>query len=559
MFRLYKVASKFSYCAARSFAQGKLIKMGIPARDTLLDGCNKLADAVQITLGPKGRNAAVHGTYMTPKITKDGATVAKDIAFWDKFKNAGAALLKEVAAKTNEEAGDGTTTATILTRFIFKEGCKAVAAGMNPTDIRRGIMMASEAIVEKLKKMAIPVKGKEDYQHIATISANGDIEVGRMIASVYEKTGKDATISVTEGKTLKTELEFVEGLKFNRGYISPYFITNPNEGKVELENPLILLLNQKISNIRSILHLLEHAIKVNRPLLIVCEELDSEVLATLLVNKLKGGLRVCAVKTPSYGEIRKGILEDLAICTGGEFVNEEAGIILDKTTPAVLGSAKKVEITKDDTIILHGAGDKQKIETRIKDLKEEREKATSTFDKEKLDERLGRISGGVAVIKAGGSSEMEINELKDRLNDALCATKAAAEEGILPGGGVALLYASEVLKELKPKNFDQQVGIDIIKAACKVPTATICNNAGFEGSVVVDKLMSEKKTEFGFDAIKGEYVDMIKTGIIDPLKVVRTALVDAAGVSSLMITSEAVIVDDPNAPKLPHGAHGHQH
>ncbi len=542
MFRLFKVASKFTYPGVRCF--GKQIKMGAEARAKMLEGCNGLADAVQITLGPRGRNAALEKPYTTPKITKDGATVSKDVAFWDKFKNLGSSLLKEVAAKTNDEAGDGTTTATLLTRFIYKEGCKAVASGMNPLDVRKGVMMAVEAIVDQLQKMTTPVKGKEDYHNVATISANGDEKIGQIIASVYEKTGKDATVTVSEGKTLTTELEFVEGVKFNRGYISPHFITDPTTGKAELENPYILLVNQRISNIPSILKLLEHCVQQNRPLLLVCEDIDSEPLTTLIVNKLRGGLRICAVKAPSFGDNRKAVLEDIAISCGAQLIMEEAGILLDKAEPSVLGSAKQAIITKDDTIIMHGAGDKQKVADRVNDIKAEREKATASFDKEKLDERIGRLTGGVAVIKAGGASEIEVTELKERLNDALSAARAAAEEGILPGGGVSLLYASQALKDLKPKNVDQQHGIEIIKAACKVPCRTISNNAGYEGAVVVDKLLTDMKAGVGFDARTGKYVDMMKAGIVDPLKVVRTALVNASGLSSLMITTEAAIVDE---------------
>lgn len=503
----------------RSIGTGKEICFGIEARKRLLQGCEKLADAVQLTLGPKGRNVVLDKGYGIPKITKDGVTVAKEIEFSDKYMNIGASLIKEVASKTNDEAGDGTTTATILARYLFKEGCKAVAAGMNPMDVRKGIQLAVDAVIDKLKEMSIPVKGKQEIENVATISANGDKNIGNLIASIYEKSGKDATVTVTEGKTLKTEVEIVEGLKFDRGYISPYFITDAKSGKVELKDAKILLVDKKISNVQSILHLLEHCIQTNSPILIIAEDVDTEPIATLIVNKIKGVVKVCAVKAPSFGDNRKATLEDIAISCGAQVVSEELGMQLEKTDPSILGSAKQVIVTKDDTIIMHGAGAKADVENRITVLKDLKEKSTLTYDKEKLEERIGRLTGGVAVIKVGGASEVEVNELKDRINDALCATKAASEEGIVPGGGMALLHCSKVLEKLKGENFDQNHGIEIVEKACRVPCKAICDNAGYEGSVIVDKSLSEGKPHVAFDAAHGVVVNMIDTGVIDPTKV----------------------------------------
>eukprot|EP00831_Metopus_contortus_P004579 TRINITY_DN1169_c0_g4_i5.p1 TRINITY_DN1169_c0_g4~~TRINITY_DN1169_c0_g4_i5.p1 ORF type:complete len:611 (-),score=137.96 TRINITY_DN1169_c0_g4_i5:4-1668(-) len=519
----------------------------------MLEGVDKLADAVQVTLGPKGRNVVIDKSYGSPKITKDGVTVAKEISFSNKYMNIGASLIKDVASKANDEAGDGTTTATILARYIFKEGCKSVAAGMNPMDLRRGIQMAVDEVIEKLKQMSIPVKGKEEIQNVATISANGDDNIGRLIASIYEKSGKDATVTVTDGKTLHTEIETVEGLKFDRGYISPYFITDPKAGKCELENPYILIVDKKITNIQSILHLLEHSVTANKALLIISEDIDSEPIATLVLNKLRGGLRVCAVKAPGFGDNRKATMEDIAISCGAQLVSEDVGMQLEKCEPTILGTAKSVIITKDDTIIMHGAGDKKTIEDRINILKDLKNNTNSTYDKEKLDERIGRMTGGVSVIKVGGASEVEVGELKDRINDALCATKAASEEGIVVGGGSALLYASKTLEKLKGKNFDQNHGIEIVQKACKIPCKAICDNAGYEGAVIVDKLIEEDKVSMGFDASIGKKVDMIENGIVDPTKVVRCALVDASGVASLMITTEAVIAEEEKPDKQASG------
>ncbi len=466
---------------ARCFAVGKDINFGVEARSKMLEGCNRLADTVQVTLGPKGRNAALEKSYGSPKITKDGVSVAKDIFFYDRAINVGAMMLHDVATKVNDEAGDGTTTATILTRSIFRDGCKAVASGMNPMDVRRGIQLATELVVDQLKEMSTPISTKADYQNVATISASGDKEIGSIIAQIYEKTGKETTITVAEGKTLRTELEFVEGLKVDRGYLSPYFITDPKTGKVELENAKVLVINKRITNVKSIVHLLEHCLKTNSPILIVAEDVESEALSTLIVNKVKGGLKICAIKAPSYGEHRQGILEDIAIRCGGQMIKEEAGMTLEKSEPSMLGTAKKIIIDKDFTVILGGAGDKKEVAKRVEELNGLKAKATSNYDKGKLGERIGRLIGGVAVIKAGGSSEVEVNELKDRLNAALCATKAASEEGIVIGGGVALLYASQTLRDIRGKNADQHVGIEIVMRACRVPCKTICDNAGFEG------------------------------------------------------------------------------
>lgn len=534
----------------RFIGSGKEICFGIEARKRLLEGCDKLADAVQLTLGPKGRNVVLEKSYGPPKITKDGVTVAKEINFSNKYMNIGASLIKEVASKTNDEAGDGTTTATILARYLFKEGCKAVAAGMNPMEVRKGIQIAVDAVIEKLKQMSIPVKGKEEIQNVATISANGDESVGKLISSIYEISGKDATVTVTDGKTLHTEVEIVEGLKFDRGYISPYFI-NTKTGKVEYENPKILLVDKKISNTQSILHLLESCVQTNVPLVIIAEDMDSEPMTTLILNKLKVGLKVCVVKAPSFGDNRKATLEDIAISCGAQLVSEELGMTLEKTDPNVLGTAKQIIITKDDTIIMHGAGAKQDVNERIESLKKLKEKSNSSYDKEKLEERIGRLTGGVAVIKVGGASEIEVNELKDRINDALCATKAASEEGIVPGGGMALLHASKSLESLKGKNFDQNHGIEIVQKACRIPCKAICDNAGYEGAVIVDKSLSEGKGEVAFDAGTGKVVNMLEAGVIDPTKVVRSALVNASGVASMMITTEAAVVEEDKPDKQP--------
>ena len=528
---------------------GKVIKFGTEARQLMLEGCDMLADAVQVTLGPRGRNVVIDRTFGTPKITKDGVTVAKDIEFSNRFHNIGANLVKQVASKTNDEAGDGTTTATILARAIFKEGCKSVAAGMNPMDLRRGIQMAVDEVVFGLKNLSIPIKSKDDIYNVATISANGDKHIGGLIAGIFEKLGPMGTITVAEGKSIETEVEYVEGLKWDRGFISPYFVTDPKTSKVEFNNAMILLVDKKISSVQSILPFLEASMQQQKPLLLVAEDVESEALATLVVNKLRGGLKVAAVKSPGFGDNRRNTMQDIAIATGATFVSEELGNSLEGADLSVLGHAKQVIITKEDTIIMGGAGAKEEVDERVDAIRQQMDNTTSEYDREKLQERSGRLTGGVAVIKVGGSSEVEVGELKDRIQDALCATRAATDEGIVVGGGAALLYASEGLNKLKGDNFDQDVGIGIVKKACRIPCKTICQNAGFEGSIVVDKLVEGKDHTKGFDAAKGEYVIMKNAGIVDPTKVVRTALVDASGVASLMITTEAMIVSEPEEKK----------
>ncbi|KAJ7539469.1 hypothetical protein O6H91_11G094700 [Diphasiastrum complanatum] len=527
----------------------KEIKYGVEARALMLQGVEQLADAVKVTMGPKGRNVIIEQSFGSPKVTKDGVTVAKSIEFKDKLKNVGASLVKQVANATNDVAGDGTTCATVLTRAIFSEGCKSVAAGMNAMDLRRGINLAVDAVVKHLKSRAKMISTSEEIAQVGTISANGDREIGELIAKAMEKVGKEGVITVSDGKTLYNELEVVEGMKLDRGYISPYFITNAKTQKCELENPLILIHEKKISGLNTILPLLEHVVRDQRPLLIVAEDVESDALATLIVNKLRGGLKICAIKAPGFGENRKANLQDLAVLTGGQLISEDLGLKLEKVQPDMLGSAKKVTISKDDTIVLDGAGDKKSIEERCEQIRDSISASTSDYDKEKLQERLAKLSGGVAVLKIGGASEVEVAEKKDRVNDALNATKAAVEEGIVPGGGVALLYASRELEKLQTENFDQKVGAQIIQNALKTPTYTIAANAGVEGAVIVGKLLEQNDLNLGYDAAKGEYVDMVKAGIIDPVKVIRTALVDSASVSSLMTTTEAVVTEIPKDEK----------
>lgn len=515
----------------------------------MLKGVEELADAVKVTMGPKGRNVVIEQSFGAPKVTKDGVTVAKSIEFKDKGKNLGASLVKQVANATNDEAGDGTTCATILTRAIFAEGCKSVAAGMNAMDLRRGISVAVNTVVATLKSRARMISTSEEIAQVGTISANGDREIGELIAKAMEKVGKEGVITITEGKTLYNELEVVEGMKLDRGYISPYFITNPKNQKCELEDPIILIYEKKISSINGVVRVLELALKRQRPLLIVAEDVESEALATLILNKLRAGIKVCAIKAPGFGENRKAILEDLAILTGGELITEELGMNLEKVDANMLGSCKKATTSKDDTIILDGAGDKKAIEERCEQIRAAIKSSTSDYEIEKLQERLAKLSGGIAVLKIGGASETEVSEKKDRVTDALNATKAAVEEGIVPGGGVALLYASKELDFLPTANFDQKIGVQIIQNALKTPAYTIASNAGVEGAVVVGKLLEQHDPDLGYDAAKGEYVDMVKAGIIDPLKVIRTALVDAASVSSLMTTTEAIVVELPKDEK----------
>lgn len=544
----------------RTMATGKEIAFGNAGRARMLAGVNKLADAVQVTLGPKGRNVVIEQPYGAPKITKDGVTVARAIEFADKFENMGAQLIKNVASKANDEAGDGTTTATILTRAIYTEGCRAVAAGLNPMDLRRGINVAVEHVLNQLKQNTRAIQSKDEIAQVATISANGDSGVGVLIANAMEKVGREGVITVSDGKTLYDELEVVEGMRFDRGYISPYFVTNPKTLKCELEKPYILLYDSKISTLQPLLPILEAVVKQGRSLCIIAEDIDGEALAALVVNKLRGSAKLVAVRAPGFGDNRKSTLQDLAVLTSGTLISDEIGIKLDDVQLEHLGSCNKLIISKDDTTVLDGHGDKSLIEERCELLRSTMADTTSSYEKEKLQERLAKLSGGVAVIKVGGSSEVEVGEKKDRVEDALNATKAAVAEGIVPGGGMALLYASQSLNGLKGDNNDQKVGIDIIRRALQVPSKAILDNAGLEGAVIIGKLLEEAAGNVG--AVKGwvaksdDYVDLIKAGVIDPTKVVRTALTDAAGVASLMTTTEALIVDlpkDESAAAMPPG------
>ena len=543
----------------RLFAAGKEIEHSVTARQRMLIGANKLADAVAVTMGPKGRNVVIEQSYGPPKVTKDGVTVAKAVELQDHIQNIGANLIKQVASRTNDTAGDGTTCATVLARAIYSEGCRSVAAGMNPMDLKRGIDAAVKVVLEDLAANAKPITTPQEIMQVATIASNGDKVIGTLIAQAFEKVGKDGTITVSEGKTLEHELEVVEGMKFDRGYISPYFVTNQKTLKVEFDNPLVLIYEKKISTIQSIIPILEHVVKVQRPLVIIAEDVDGEALATLVVNKLRGGLQVAAVKAPGFGDHRKACLQDLAVITGAEVISEETGKKLDSIDAAAsLGSARNISISKDDTILLDGAGSSVEIETRVETIRDMIDATTSEYEKDKLKERLAKLSGGVAVIKVGGSSEVEVSEVKDRLADALNATKAAVEEGIIPGGGTALIRALTKLNQVKVDNFDQQVGVDIIKNSIKMPCKTIASNAGHEGAVVVQNLLANSKYSFGFNAQTGEYVDMVEAGIIDPTKVIRTALADAASVASLMTTTECAQGGQARARR--HGRrHGRRH
>jgi chaperonin GroEL len=515
------------------------------ARDRMLRGVNILANAVRVTLGPKGRNVIIEKSFGAPRSTKDGVTVAKEIELSDKFENLGAQLIREVASKTNDKAGDGTTTATVLAHAIVSEGLKSVAAGMNPMDLRRGIDKAVVKIVDEIKKTSKKVTTNAEIAQVGAISANGDKEVGDMIAKAMDKVGNEGVITVEEAKTLETELDVVEGMQFDRGYLSPYFITNADKMEAVLEDPLILLFEKKLSSLQALLPVLEAVVQSGRPLLIVAEDIEGEALATLVVNKLRGGLRVAAVKAPGFGDRRKAMLEDIAVLTGGELISEDLGIKLENVTLEMLGKAKKVTITKDDTTIVDGAGPKAAIEGRIGQIKKQIEDTTSDYDKEKLQERLAKLAGGVAVVRVGGSTEVEVKEKKDRVDDALNATRAASEEGIVPGGGVALLKASLVLEGFKGENDDQNAGVAIVRRALQAPIRQIAENAGVEGSIVVGKVLENKSATYGFNAQTEEYVDLIAAGIIDPAKVVRTALQDAASVAGLMITTQAAIVEAP--------------
>ncbi len=534
----------------------KDIKFGTDARAKMLKGVEILAKTVKVTLGPKGRNVMLDKSYGAPKITKDGVSVAKEVVLNDKFENMGAQLVKEVAQKTADKAGDGTTTATVLAEAIIKEGCKAVAAGMNPMDLKRGIDMAVEAVVEDVKSRSKEVKTSAEIAQVGTISANGDTSIGDYLAKAMEKVGNDGVITVEDAKGLETELSVVEGMQFDRGYLSPYFVTDADKMTAEYEAPYVLLYDQKISNLQAILPILEAVLQAGRALLIVAEDIDGEALATLVVNRIRSGLKVCAVKAPGFGDRRKAILQDLAVLTGGQVISEELGMKLENTTVDMLGTAKRVVVTKDDTTIIDGSGDKAAIEARKAQIKKEIEKTTSDYDREKLQERLGKLSGGVAVLKVGGSSEVEVKEKKDRIDDALNATRAAVKEGVVAGGGTALLYATKALDKVKPANQDQHVGVDIIRRALQAPIRQIAENAGVDGAVVAGKLLESSDYNYGYNAATGEYTDLIKAGIVDPTKVVRTALQDAASVASLLITTEAMVTELPEPKECSCGGHG---
>src|SRR5882724_4627409 len=537
----------------------KDVKFGSDARARMLRGVDILANAVGVTLGPKGRNVVLDKSFGAPRITKDGVTVAKDIELHDKFENMGAQMVKEVASKTSDLAGDGTTTATVLAQAIIREGARAVAAGMNPMDLKRGVDLAVEAVVEDVKKRSKKVSTNAEIAQVGTISANGDREVGQMIAEAMQKVGNDGVITVEEAKSMATELDIVEGMQFDRGYLSPYFITNVEKMIVELEEPYILLHEKKLSGLQPLLPLLEAVVQSGRPLLIIAEDIEGEALATLVVNKLRGGLKVAAVKAPGFGDRRKAMLEDIAVLTGGQTISEDLGIKLEAVTLDMLGKAKKVVITKEETTIVDGSGKKKEIEGRCNQIRAQIDETTSEYDKEKLAERLAKLAGGVAVIRVGGGSEVEVKERKDRVDDAMHATKAAVEEGVVPGGGVALLYGTRLLGKLHPENGDQRVGIEIVRKALSFPCRLISSNAGQDGSLIVGKLLEQKSTDYGFDAQKGEYVDMVKAGIIDPTKVVRVALQDAASVAGLLITTEAMVSEKPepkSGPSAPGGMGG---
>jgi len=527
----------------------KEVKFASDARDRMLRGVDTLANAVKVTLGPKGRNVVIEKSFGAPRITKDGVTVAREIELADKFENMGAQMLREVANKQNDQAGDGTTTATVLAQAIVREGSKAVAAGMNPMDVKRGIDLAVNAVVEDLKAHAKRVSANSEIAQVATISANGDAAIGRILADAMEKVGNEGVISVEEAKSLETELETVEGMQFDRGYLSPYFVTNAEKLRVELDDPYILIHEKKLSNLQPLVPLLEKVVQSGRPLLIIAEDVEGEALATLVVNKLRGGLKVAAVKAPGFGDRRKAMLEDIAVLTAGNVVSEDLGIKLENVTIGMLGRAKKVVIDKDDTTIIEGLGAKTDIDGRVAQIRQQIGTTTSDYDREKLQERLAKLAGGVAVIRVGGATEVEVKEKKDRVDDALHATRAAVEEGILPGGGIALLRALKALEGLKAGNDDQQSGIDIVRRALRAPARQIADNAGEDGAYVVGKLLEHGEYNHGFNAATGEYADLVKAGVIDPAKVVRTALQDAASVASLLITTEALVAELPREEK----------
>ena len=529
----------------------KQVLFGSDAREKMLRGVNILANAVKVTLGPKGRNVVLDKSFGAPRSTKDGVSVAKEIELEDKFENMGAQMIREVASKTNDKAGDGTTTATVLAQAIVQEGMKSVAAGMNPMDLKRGIDKAVAIVVEEIKKSSKKVTTNAEIAQVGTISANGDTEVGEMIAKAMEKVGNEGVITVEEAKTAETELDVVEGMQFDRGYLSPYFITNPDKMEAVLEDPYILVFDKKISTLQPMLPILEAVVQSGRPLLIIAEDVEGEALATLVVNRLRGGLRVAAVKAPGFGDRRKAMLEDISVLTKGEVISEDLGIKLETVTLDMLGRAKKVTITKENTTIVDGAGDKADIESRIGQIKKQIEETTSDYDKEKLQERLAKLAGGVAVIRVGGSTEIEVKEKKDRVDDALNATRAAVEEGIVPGGGTALLKASLVLKGLEGINPDQTAGINIVRRAIQSPLRQIAENSGVEGSVVVNAVLANDSPTFGFNAQTEKYVDLVADGVIDPAKVVRTALQDAASVAGILITTEAAVAEAPKKDAPP--------
>ncbi len=535
----------------------KEVKFNSDARERMLRGVDILANAVKVTLGPKGRNVVIDKSFGAPRITKDGVTVAKEIELEDKFENMGAQMVREVASKTNDLAGDGTTTATVLAQAIVREGAKAVASGMNPMDLKRGIDKAVEAVVSELKANARKITRNDEIAQVGTISANGDAEIGRYLAEAMEKVGNEGVITVEEAKTAETELEVVEGMQFDRGYLSPYFVTNQDKMRVELEEPYVLIHEKKLANLQALLPVLEAVVQSGKPLLIIAEDVEGEALATLVVNKLRGGLKVAAVKAPGFGDRRKAMLEDIAILTGGTAISEDLGIKLENVTLEMLGRAKKVVIEKENTTIVDGAGKKEEIQGRVIQIKAQIEETTSDYDREKLQERLAKLAGGVAVIRVGGATEVEVKEKKDRVDDALHATRAAVEEGVLPGGGVALLRSVQSLGTLTADNADQKYGIDIVRRAIEAPVRQIAENAGAEGSIIVGKLREKTDFAYGWNAQTGEYGDLYSQGVIDPAKVVRTALQDAASVAGLLVTTEAMVAEKPKkeaAPALPAGA-----
>ncbi len=534
----------------------KDVRFSGDARERMLRGVDILANAVKVTLGPKGRNVVIDKAFGAPRITKDGVTVAKEIELADKFENMGAQMLREVASKTNDLAGDGTTTATVLGQSIVREGLKAVAAGINPMDLKRGIDAAVEAVVEDVRKRAKKVSTSEEIAQVGTISANGEKEIGNMIAKAMQKVGNEGVITVEEAKGLETELDVVEGMQFDRGYLSPYFITNAEKMTTELDAPYILLHEKKLSGLQAMLPILEAVVQSGRPLLIIAEDIEGEALATLVVNKLRGGLKVAAVKAPGFGDRRKAMLEDIAILTGGQVISEDLGIKLESVTLDMLGKAKKVVITKEETTVVDGSGKKKEIEGRCTQIRAQIDETTSEYDKEKLAERLAKLAGGVAVIKVGGATEVEVKERKDRVDDAMHATRAAVEEGVVAGGGVALLYAVKALEKVKFDNDDQKVGIDIVRRALQAPVRQIAENAGVDGAVIAGKLLEQKNTNWGYNAQTGEFTDLVKAGVIDPAKVVRCALQDAASVAGLLVTTEAMIAERPEKKSAPAGAPG---